>query len=423
MHDRAESGLRLESEGLQPVSHVGLVLKECETILILSLCNKDQARRPTSESQTDQEHPARLRAGILHANDGVEEERPQRRSLRSDQPPGASDRTRISELLSSDERLRKSGSRSDRRLGASGGGSGGLLSSDGRLGGSGLLSERRPDQTRTAEKTGGGKWARAALLGKDVAEELAAEKELGLEATEHAAAVGRDVSMRILELSHDDDEEIVVIVPKGVRTAPGLHLDANNGMSTETLDVRQVVADVGQGMSLSESWQAIRNWEWRRRRKCRKFVETRSRDECAERFGVGWWDAQSEQSGQPTQPSQGAESEPRVPGGNCPIFRGIEPYFLKRDVIAAEERAWPCMTLGEDVIVLRAAAPAGDRHAARTPNESWHGQIFVRLNQGVGDKVLDVCFPTQKHPLLGLQPVCVCVCAVSYTHLTLPTKA
>ena len=113
-------------------------------------------------------------------------------------------------------------------------------------------------QTRRGQrKICGGKWARdAALLAimvKAVAEEHAAEKVLP-----PAAAAGGDASMRILELSHDD-EEIVVFVPKGVRTAPGPHLDANNGMSTETLDLGQVVAGLGQsmslkGMSLSQSW-------------------------------------------------------------------------------------------------------------------------------------------------------------------------
>jgi hypothetical protein len=465
-----------------------LLLMVCTVMLMRSLCNKGQARRPSSESQTDKKHPARLRAGLLHANDCVENERPRRSSLRSDRSPGASDRARTGDLLSSDERLRKSGSRSDRRLGARGGVSDGVLSSDERLGASGLRSARRPDQTRTAEKIGGGRRARgAALLGimvKAVAEEHAAEKELGLEANEQgeglppAAAAERDASIGTLELSRDDDEEIVVFVPKGGRPAPGPHLEANNGMSTETLDVRQVVVDVGKGMSLSQSQHAIRNRERRRRRNSRNFVKTRSRDECAERFGLGWWEAQSEEgglsavrgarlqtrssffhkvktsvrspaaagfeplpstartvrfqaethrerdaakrqrapvspqaaasppslprrdiwTGQPTQPSKGADSEPRVPGGKSPIFRGIDSYFLERDVIATEERDRPCVILGEDRIVLqedrivlRAAAPARGRHAARTPSESWHGQIFVRLNQGVSAKVLDAC--------------------------------
>ena len=231
MHDRAGSGL--EFEGLQPVSHVGLVLEVvilllmvctvlllmvCTVMLMRSLCNKGQARRPSSESQTDKKHPARLRAGLLHANDCVENERPRRSSLRSDRSPGASDRARTGDLLSSDERLRKSGSRSDRRLGARGGVSDGVLSSDERLGASGLRSARRPDQTRTAEKIGGGRRARgAALLGimvKAVAEEHAAEKELGLEANQQgeglppAAAAERDASIGTLELSRDDNTSI-----------------------------------------------------------------------------------------------------------------------------------------------------------------------------------------------------------------------
>ena len=48
-------------------------------------------------------------------------------------------------------------------------------------------------------------------------------------------------------------------------------------------------------MALSQSWHAVRIREMRRQRKSRKFLQTRSKDEYAERFGVVWWDAQSEQ--------------------------------------------------------------------------------------------------------------------------------
>jgi hypothetical protein len=44
--------------------------------------------------------------------------------------------------------------------------------------------------------------------------------------------------------------------------------------------------------------------------------------------------------------------------------------------------------LGGD-LVLRAGAPAGGGQAAGTAGASWHGQIFVRLNQDGGAQVRD----------------------------------
>jgi ubiquitin len=73
-----------------------------------------------------------------------------------------------------------------------------------------------------AAAAGGGGTGTATHVVKAVTEEHAAEKEVGLEANEQgkglppAAAVERDASIGTLELSRDDDEEIVVFVPKGV---------------------------------------------------------------------------------------------------------------------------------------------------------------------------------------------------------------
>ena len=187
MHDHAGTGL--EFEGVQPLSHIGLVLEvvmlvgmmSTFAILIRSLCIKDQ-KLQAERRRLRRSHTARLQE-VLHANDGVEDlpssdERPRRdrrpgasggnsggllssderlggSGLRSERRPGAY-RGGDGSLLSSDERLRGNVSRSDRGPGANSGGSGGLLRSDDRLVAGGLRSDRRPGAS-----SGGGKIVKA----------------------------------------------------------------------------------------------------------------------------------------------------------------------------------------------------------------------------------------------------------------------